>query len=114
MELYYNPKGTVLAERAAVWVRGGFNRWRHAQSFGPLLMTPPGEGGEHFLVGCLFGNLMAMAFSDIHFPSIGANTLKLSWCNGQWRHGANTVMSNTKHPGVRKSSKIQLTVMYGC
>lgn len=50
VELYYNPRGTVLAGREVVWVRGGFNRWRHAHSFGPLLMTPPGEGGEHFLV----------------------------------------------------------------
>ena len=50
VELYYNPKDTVLAGMEAVWVRGGFNRWRHAHSFGPLLMTPPGEGGQHFLV----------------------------------------------------------------
>jgi hypothetical protein len=50
IELYYNPRDTPLAWREEVWVRGGFNRWRHKYTFGPFRMAPPGDGGEHFSV----------------------------------------------------------------
>ena len=50
IQLYYNPRDTPLAWREEIWVRGGFNRWRHKYTFGPVRMTPPGEGGEHFCV----------------------------------------------------------------
>jgi len=45
--LYYNPKNTNLAGCEEIYLQGGFNRWAHPVSFGPIKMTPPTEG-EHF------------------------------------------------------------------
>ncbi|PSC67151.1 glycosyltransferase family 5 [Micractinium conductrix] len=45
--VYYNPNNTNLNGRHAVFLKGGYNRWRHPRGFGPLEMTPPTEG-EHF------------------------------------------------------------------
>jgi hypothetical protein len=47
--IYYSPGATVLAGRERVFLRGGYNRWRHAKAFGPIEMTPPKEG-FHFSV----------------------------------------------------------------
>jgi hypothetical protein len=49
VELYFNPRDTVLSGRRSIWLRGGFNRWRHPRPFGPIEMVPP-EDGEHFRV----------------------------------------------------------------
>jgi starch synthase len=49
--VYYNPDRTVLRGRPDVFVRGSFNRWNHAEQFGPIPMTPavPEAGGLGFL-----------------------------------------------------------------
>jgi len=49
--VYYNPDRTVLRGRPDVFVRGSFNRWNHAEQFGPLPMTPavPEAGGLGFM-----------------------------------------------------------------
>ncbi|CAG9465646.1 unnamed protein product [Pedinophyceae sp. YPF-701] len=48
VELCYNPQDTPLSGRQSVWVRGGYNRWTHKKSFGPIEMTPPKAGESHF------------------------------------------------------------------
>lgn len=45
--VYYNPNNTSMHGREAIWMKGGFNRWRHPKQFGPVEMTPPLEG-DHF------------------------------------------------------------------
>ncbi|KAL4420307.1 hypothetical protein ABPG77_001397 [Micractinium sp. CCAP 211/92] len=45
--IYYNPDNTNLHGRQAIWIKGGFNRWRHPRGFGPVEMVPP-ELGDHF------------------------------------------------------------------
>lgn len=49
--VYYNPDRTVLRGRPDVFVRGSFNRWNHAEQFGPIPMTPavPEAGGLGFM-----------------------------------------------------------------
>lgn len=49
IEVYYNPQNTILAGKPNVFLRGGFNRWRHPKPFGPIQMIPP-ESGDHFRV----------------------------------------------------------------
>lgn len=51
IEVYYNPQNTILAGKPNVFLRGGFNRWRHPKPFGPIQMIPP-ETGDHFRVRC--------------------------------------------------------------
>ena len=52
VSVYYNPNNTVLHGGQRMFIRGGWNRWRHPRGFGPLEMTPPAEpGAEHFMVG---------------------------------------------------------------
>ncbi|KAI7836090.1 hypothetical protein COHA_010018 [Chlorella ohadii] len=45
--VYYNPNNSALPGRNQIWIKGGWNRWRHPRSFGPLEMTPP-KVGDHF------------------------------------------------------------------
>ncbi len=49
IEVYYNPQNTILGGRPNVFLRGGFNRWKHPKPFGPIQMIPP-ESGDHFRV----------------------------------------------------------------
>lgn len=49
VEVYYNPKNTNLGGSERVFMRGGWNRWRHPKPFGPIEMTPP-VTGDHFRV----------------------------------------------------------------
>ena len=52
--IFYNPQNTLLAGRDAVFLRGGFNRWRHARGVGPLRMdAPAGEGHHHKVRACV-------------------------------------------------------------
>ncbi len=46
--IYYNPRSTNLSGRDRIYIRGGWNRWSHVKSFGPILMSPPGEGEAHW------------------------------------------------------------------
>jgi starch synthase len=46
--LFYNPSNTCLHGAARVFLRGGYNRWRHPKGFGPLEMSPPAPGASHF------------------------------------------------------------------
>lgn len=46
--VYYNPAETPLNGRSSVFLRGGWNRWNHPMAFGPVQMTAPAAGGQHF------------------------------------------------------------------
>ncbi len=50
VDIYYNPNNTLLAGSGQVFLRGGWNRWRHPRGFGPVEMVPPAVG-DHFRVG---------------------------------------------------------------
>lgn len=45
--IFYNPDNTVLHGAERVYLRGGFNRWRHPKGYGPIEMEQPGAG-DHF------------------------------------------------------------------
>ncbi|EFN55259.1 hypothetical protein CHLNCDRAFT_134595 [Chlorella variabilis] len=45
--VYYNPNNGGLPGRQHIWIKGGWNRWRHPKAFGPLEMDPPKEGDHH-------------------------------------------------------------------
>ncbi|GAB4820993.1 hypothetical protein N2152v2_008039, partial [Parachlorella kessleri] len=47
VDIYYNPNNTLLAGSGQVFLRGGWNRWRHPRGFGPVEMVPPAVG-DHF------------------------------------------------------------------
>lgn len=51
VQVYYNPDNTVLRGRPETWLRGGWNRWTHAQAFPPQPMQPVLPGGVGFLQG---------------------------------------------------------------
>lgn len=40
--------GALLTAASPTSAQGGFNRWTHKKSFGPLKMTPPTGEGSHF------------------------------------------------------------------
>lgn len=42
--VYYSPNNTCLNGKKQVYIQGGFNRWLHKKSFGPVKMSPPKEG----------------------------------------------------------------------
>ncbi|PNW82516.1 hypothetical protein CHLRE_06g282000v5 [Chlamydomonas reinhardtii] len=46
--IYYNPRDTPLNGRQQLYLMGGWNRWTHKRSFGPVAMHPPEAGGEHW------------------------------------------------------------------
>ena len=48
-DVFYNPDITNLRGRLEIWIQGSFNRWSHAQRFGPLQMHPVLRGGSGFL-----------------------------------------------------------------
>jgi starch synthase len=48
--VYYNPDDTILAGSSQLWFTGGFNRWNHKRSLGPVKMRPPGPNGKHWQV----------------------------------------------------------------
>ena len=48
--IYYNPRDTPLNGRQQLYLMGGWNRWTHKRSFGPVAMHPPEAGGEHWQV----------------------------------------------------------------
>ena len=50
-QVFYNPDNTVLRGRPEAWLRGGWNRWTHAQTFPPQPMQPVQPGGTGFLQG---------------------------------------------------------------
>ncbi len=48
--MFYNPRDTPLNGRQRIFIQGGWNRWSHPRKFGPIEMTPPAEGQQHFQV----------------------------------------------------------------
>eukprot|EP00775_Hariotina_reticulata_P004294 gene4294-4546_t len=48
--VYYNPDDTPLKGSSEVYFTGGFNRWSHKRSLGPVQMRPPGPNGQHWQV----------------------------------------------------------------
>jgi len=48
--LRYNPQDTPLSGAQSLYVIGGFNRWKHSATFGPVEMLPPAAGETHFSV----------------------------------------------------------------
>jgi starch synthase len=47
VEVFYNPDNGALPGRQTLFMRGGFNRWRHPKAFGPVQMDPPAPGTSH-------------------------------------------------------------------
>jgi starch synthase len=47
LTIHYNPDNTTLHGAQQVFMRGGYNHWRHPRSYGPLELTPPTAGGTH-------------------------------------------------------------------
>ena len=45
IRVHYNPRNTNLAQANEVYIIGGWNRWSHEESIGPIKMTP-GEGSH--------------------------------------------------------------------
>jgi glycogen synthase len=50
VRIFYNPEHTALNGAQEVYVRGGWNRWKHDQVWGPVIMDPAKESsGGHFV-----------------------------------------------------------------
>lgn len=52
VRVHYNPNNTNLATANEVYIIGGWNRWTHAETIGPIKMEPSEQGGQH--VSCEF------------------------------------------------------------
>ena len=52
VRVHYNPNNTNLATANEVYIIGGWNRWTHAETIGPIKMEPNEQGGSH--VSCEF------------------------------------------------------------
>ena len=52
VRVHYNPSNTNLATANEVYIIGGWNRWTHAETIGPIKMEPNEQGGQH--VSCEF------------------------------------------------------------
>lgn len=46
--VYYCPNNTCLNGKEQIFITGGWNRWSHRSSLGPIEMQPPGQGGVHW------------------------------------------------------------------
>jgi hypothetical protein len=44
------PHKKLPSPRSQLWFTGGFNRWNHKRSLGPVKMRPPGPNGRHWQV----------------------------------------------------------------
>ena len=65
VQVYYNPDNTVLRGRPETWLRGGWNRWTHAQAFPPQRMQPVLPGGVGFLQGTVQVHYASLNFQDL-------------------------------------------------
>jgi starch synthase len=52
VRVHYNPSNTNLKTANEVYIIGGWNRWTHAETIGPIKMEPNEAGGQH--VSCEF------------------------------------------------------------
>lgn len=67
--VYYCPDDTVLAGTSEVFFTGGFNRWSHKRTLGPVAMRPPGPNGRHWQVRAPAG--AAGAAAACRLPAAG-------------------------------------------
>jgi len=47
VRVHYNPQNTNLASANEVYIIGGWNRWTHPETIGPIKMEPNDQGGSH-------------------------------------------------------------------
>ena len=79
VQVYYNPDNTVLRGRPETWLRGGWNRWTHAQAFPPQPMQPVLPGGVGFLEGTVQVQHASVNFQDLSCACSSKFQLTTSW-----------------------------------
>ena len=77
----YNPNSTVLHGAERVFLRGGYNRWRHPKSFGPIEMSAPSSGSEQHYTAAV--TVPKDAYSlDFVFSDVEEGTGRYDNCGG--------------------------------